>query len=59
LPYPEPGKIGKHKLQIPNSKQIPMTKIPNSKPVYDLEFRTLKIGIKTINFPITEFQILA
>jgi len=36
-----------------------MTKIPNSKPVYDLEFRTLKIGIKTINFPITEFQILA
>jgi hypothetical protein len=32
-----------YKSQIPNPKQIPMTKTQNPKPVYDLEKRTFQI----------------
>jgi hypothetical protein len=31
-------------LQIPNNKKITMTKIPNNKPVYDLEERTFQFA---------------
>jgi four helix bundle protein len=31
-------------MEIANNKQIPMTKIPNNKPVYDLEERTFQFA---------------
>ncbi|MDP2643421.1 MAG: four helix bundle protein [Desulfobacterales bacterium] len=50
------------KQQITNSKQIPMTKIPNNKPVYDLEERTfqfaktVRIFTKTLPKTITNIE---
>jgi four helix bundle protein len=31
-------------MRIPNDKQIPMTKNPNNKPVFDLEERTFQVA---------------
>jgi hypothetical protein len=48
---PSVGKTESTKFQAPNNKQITMTKIPNSKPFFNLErrapelFRSLDIGI--------------
>jgi hypothetical protein len=44
------GKMNKNsKIQITNFKQITMTKIKNSKPVYDLEERTFQFA-KSVRF---------
>jgi four helix bundle protein len=49
-------------MEIANNKQIPMTKIPNNKPVYDLEERTfqfakaIRLFVKTLPKTIANIE---